>query len=72
MRDDSEPSSRPMPRVEITGDGGDLFVALDGVRVAKRGRPGTAEAGTWVTLVRGWTVTSPAPRSAGARTCELG
>lgn len=43
--------------VEIVSDGQDMFAVADGVRIAKRGRPGTPEAGTWVTLVAGWTVT---------------
>jgi len=34
----------------------DLFVVLDGVRIAKRGYPGTPEAETWVQLVPGYTV----------------
>jgi hypothetical protein len=33
-------------------------VVVDGVRVAKRGHPGTPEAGTWISMVPGWTVTS--------------
>jgi hypothetical protein len=42
---------------KIESDGHDMFVVVDGVRIAKRGRPGTPEAGTWVTLAAGWTVT---------------
>jgi hypothetical protein len=34
----------------------DLFVVVNGVKVAKRGRPGTAQANTWVSLGPGWTV----------------
>jgi hypothetical protein len=31
-------------------------VELNGVRIAKRGRPGTLQAGTWISLEPGWTV----------------
>jgi hypothetical protein len=47
--------------IEIVSDGRDMFAVVDGVRIAKRGRPGTPEAGTWVTLVAGWTVTGGGP-----------
>ena len=43
---------------KIESDGRDLYVVVDGVRVAKRGHPGTPEAGTWISLAPGWTVTS--------------
>jgi hypothetical protein len=33
-----------------------------GGTVAKRGRPGAPEAGTWVTMAAGWTVTRRRPR----------
>jgi hypothetical protein len=42
----------------IESTGRDIFVVVDGVRIARRGRPGTPEAGTWVSLESGWTVTS--------------
>jgi hypothetical protein len=42
--------------IEMTSDGTDIFVAVDGVKVAKRGRPGTPQAGTWVSLEPGWSV----------------
>jgi len=38
----------------MESDGRDIFIVIDGVRVAKRGRLGTPEASTWVTLVSGW------------------
>jgi hypothetical protein len=47
--------------IEILSDGRDMFAVVDGVRIAKRGRPGTPEAGTWVTLMAGWTVTGGGP-----------
>ena len=39
---------------QFTGD--DLFVIFDGERIARRGRPGTPEAKTWVPLIPGFTV----------------
>ncbi len=47
-----------LPKVEIEEDGPDMFVIVNGVTVARRGHPGTAEAGTWVSLEPEWTVTS--------------
>jgi hypothetical protein len=35
-------------KCEIVPDGDDLFVIIDGGRIAKRGRPGTPQAKTWV------------------------
>jgi hypothetical protein len=43
-------------KVIIDGDGNDLFVIADGVKIAKRGRPGTPQVGTWVSIEPGWTV----------------
>ena len=37
-------------------DGKEVFVVFDGVKIAKRGRPGTREAGTWVSIRPGWSV----------------
>ena len=34
----------------------DEFLVLDGVRVAMRGKPGTAQAGIWIPLVPGYEV----------------
>jgi hypothetical protein len=48
--------SKDPPTVEMISDGDDLFVAVNGVKVAKRGRPGTPQANTWVSLGPGWTV----------------
>ena len=48
--------SKDPPTVEMISDGDDLFVVVNGVKVAKRGRPGTAQANTWVSLGPGWTV----------------
>jgi hypothetical protein len=46
------------PKIEIEEDGLDMFVIVDGVTIARRGRPGTTEADTWVSLEPEWTVTS--------------
>lgn len=34
----------------------DVFVVCDGVRIARRGYPGTPQAGTWVSIEPGWEV----------------
>jgi hypothetical protein len=44
------------PTVEIVSEGDDLFVLADGVKIAKRGPPGAAQARTWVSLEPGWRV----------------
>jgi hypothetical protein len=44
------------PTLTIRNDGEDTFIVADGVTIAKRGRPGTAQAGTWISLEPGWTV----------------
>jgi hypothetical protein len=44
------------PVCELHDDGEDIFVLVDGVKIARRGRPDTAQAMTWVMLVPGWTV----------------
>jgi hypothetical protein len=36
--------------------GCDLFVIFDGKRIARRGYPGTPQAGQWVSLMRGFAV----------------
>jgi hypothetical protein len=36
--------------------GGDLVIEVDGVRIAKRGKPHTPQARTWVSLETGYTV----------------
>jgi hypothetical protein len=44
---------RKQPDCRIVDDGADLFV---GMRIAKRGQPGTARAKVWVSLETGWEV----------------
>ena len=46
--------SKQTPMIE--GDGRDIFIVIDGVRIAKRGSPGTPQAKTWVSLEPGWSV----------------
>jgi hypothetical protein len=41
---------------ELHDDGEDVFVLVDGVKIARRGRPDTAQAMTWIVLEPGWTV----------------
>jgi hypothetical protein len=43
-------------KIEIEHDGFDLFVVRDGRKIAKRGRTGTPQAGTWVPLESGYSV----------------
>ena len=43
-------------RIEGWKDGKEVFVVFDGVKIAKRGHPGTREAGTWVSIRPGWSV----------------
>jgi hypothetical protein len=44
------------PICELHNDGENTFVVVDGVKVAKRGRPDTAHAMTWIMLEPGWIV----------------
>jgi hypothetical protein len=50
--------------VKILCDGlTDMFVVVDGVRIARRGYPGTSQAGTWVLLEPGWEVVDDGRRN---------
>jgi hypothetical protein len=44
------------PEAIIAYDGQDLFVFVDGIKIAKRGHPGTPEAGSWISLEPGFAV----------------
>jgi hypothetical protein len=44
------------PEIRIMGDGTDIYVTVDGVKIAMRGSPGTPQANTWVSLEPGWSV----------------
>jgi hypothetical protein len=37
----------------LVRDGKDLFICVDGMKVAKRGAPGTPHAGMWISLEPG-------------------
>ena len=53
-----------MVDVRILGEGvNDMFVVVDGVRIARRGYPGTSQAGTWVLLEPGWEVVDDGRRN---------
>jgi hypothetical protein len=53
------------PSCAIESDGTDIFVRFDGVRIAKRGSPGTPHAKTWVSLEPGYVVHDGPPRPDG-------
>jgi hypothetical protein len=44
------------PPVEIKEIGDDAFVMVDGVKIAMRGSPDSAYAGTWMATEPGWSV----------------
>jgi hypothetical protein len=37
-------------------ENGDVFVLIDGMKIAKRGQPDTPQAHTWIMLEPGWFV----------------
>jgi hypothetical protein len=41
---------------KVIGDGRDMFVVVDGVKIARRGHPNTPKAGTWISIEPGWEV----------------
>jgi hypothetical protein len=48
--------SEENPEVTIQCDGDDLFVIRNGVKIAKRGQPDTAQAKQWISVEPGFTV----------------
>ena len=40
----------------IESDGEDIFIVADGLKIAKRGHPGSPQAKTWVSLEPGYIV----------------
>jgi hypothetical protein len=44
------------PTCTFMSDGHDIFIIFDGVKIAKRGHPGTPQAKQWVSLEPGFTV----------------
>jgi hypothetical protein len=43
-------------KIEVIGDGTDTYIVVDGVKIAKRGKPNTPQARTWVSIEPGWRV----------------
>ena len=41
---------------EIKIEGGDMFVVVNGVKIARRSTKGTPQAKTWISLEPGWRV----------------
>ena len=62
VADDHSAKRAPRPKREtklfsgLKFDGDELYFVHEGMRVAKRGQPGTPQAKTWVSLVHGCTV----------------
>src|SRR5271166_4535619 len=50
-----ESKKRPCELAMYQGED-DLFVIVDGIKIARRGYPDTPQAGTWVSLEPGYTV----------------
>jgi hypothetical protein len=46
----------PTLTIEASDTGDEVFVVADGVKIAMRGKPGSAQAGTWVSIEPGWSV----------------
>ena len=44
------------PALEFVGSSEGVFIIFDGVRIARRGYPGTPQAKIWVSLEPGWRV----------------
>jgi hypothetical protein len=44
------------PPVDIKEIGDEVFVLVDGVKIAMRGAPDSVQAGTWVPIEPGWSV----------------
>ena len=53
----------PMSPPKIVSDGEDIYVHFNGKVIAKRGRPNTPQAGTWISLEPGYTVSSEGQRT---------
>jgi hypothetical protein len=44
------------PPVEIKEIGDELFVMVDGVKIAMRAKRGTGRGGSWIAIEPGWSV----------------
>ena len=42
--------------IKVVREGKDLFVEVDGIRIARRGCHDSPQAGTWISLEPGWEV----------------
>ena len=49
-------SKKHKPVCKMVCTGADLFIEIDGVRIAQRGYPDTPQAKTWVSLEPGYVV----------------
>jgi hypothetical protein len=56
MNNDQAKSVPPSLEIAMMGDGENIYIVADGVRIAKRGKPGTPQAKTWISLEPGWNV----------------
>jgi hypothetical protein len=56
----SERTKEP-PQLVVSSDGTDIFLILDGKRIAKRGRPNTQYAKQWIALEPGVVVRQRSP-----------
>ena len=45
-----------MQTLTVQSEGDDIFIIVDGLKIAKRGKPGTPYAKTWISLEPGYTV----------------
>ena len=52
-----------LSNVTMVNDGDDIFIEVNGAKIAKRGKPGTPQAGTWISLEPGWTVSDSGTHS---------
>ena len=43
-------------KIQVVSTDHDVFIVIDGVRVAKRGKPDSVQAGMWISLEPGWEV----------------
>jgi hypothetical protein len=48
--------SNDEPICELHNDGENVFALVNGMKIAKRGAPDTAQAQTWIVLEPGWIV----------------
>jgi hypothetical protein len=56
MRKSGKLKMTKRPPVEVKEIGDELFVMVDGVKIAMRGKPDTAHAGIWIAIEPGWSV----------------